>query len=385
MKLAFVAITRHGLELACRLHAHYPEATLVAPEKLRTPLAAPDTHYYAGKLATQLPSLWASHDAIVAVVALGAVVRLIAPLLADKSSDPAVVVIDEAGQFVIPVLSGHVGGANALAHELAGQLQAQAVLTTASDARQTLAVDLLGQELGWQLEASHDALVAASAAMVNDEAVAVLQEAGRRDWWANHATGRSGPRPANLRYCSDVAEVASLQPAAALLCISQRPASELARLAGQLSGPLIHYRPPAGAPVPTLAMGLGCDRETPATTILQAIDAALAQIGATVHDVAHCASIDLKRDEEGLLAACQQHAWPLRFHSAATLAAVEVPQPSETVRRYTGTPSVAEAAALLAAGKAGAAAAMSALLVEKHKLRGPDGRNATVSIARIVS
>jgi len=127
-----------------------------------------------------------------------------------------------------------------------------------------------------------------------------------------------------------------------------------------------------------LAVGIGCDRGTPLDTLQQALDEALALAGAVVGDVAVVASIDLKRDEPGIKALAETHRWDIAFYPAAQLAAVPVPHPSETVRRHTGTPSVAEAAALLSAG-----AGMAHLIVEKHKLRGPDGRNATISIARI--
>lgn len=126
-----------------------------------------------------------------------------------------------------------------------------------------------------------------------------------------------------------------------------------------------------------VALGIGCDRGTPAETIAQAVDEALARAGAARADVAAVASIDLKADEAGLLAFAAGQGWAIDFHPAARLAEVEVPNPSETVLRYTGTPSVSEAAALLAAR-----AAMPSLLVEKHKTRGPDGRHATVSVAR---
>ncbi|WP_026687359.1 cobalamin biosynthesis protein [Azovibrio restrictus] len=125
-----------------------------------------------------------------------------------------------------------------------------------------------------------------------------------------------------------------------------------------------------------IALGLGCDRGTPAATLEQAVAEALAACGACWAQVAAAASIDLKADEAGLLELAARQGWTLRFYPAAELAQVPVPHPSETVRKYTGTPSVSEAAALLAAGTD-----MSRLLIEKHKLRGPDGRNATVSIA----
>ena len=127
-----------------------------------------------------------------------------------------------------------------------------------------------------------------------------------------------------------------------------------------------------------IALGLGCDRGTPATTIARCIDEALAQAQATLADVQAVASIDLKADEIGLAEVAGANGWLIRFYPAAELAVVAVPNPSETVRKYTGTPSVSEAAALLAAG-----ADQTYLIIEKHKLRGPDGRNATVSIARI--
>ncbi len=127
-----------------------------------------------------------------------------------------------------------------------------------------------------------------------------------------------------------------------------------------------------------VVLGVGCDRGTPASTIAQAADAALLQAGVKAGEVSLIASIDLKADEHGLLEFAAARGVELLFYPAARLAQVPVPNPSETVRKYTGTPSVSEAAALLAAG-----ADMSALLVEKFRLRGPDGRHATISIARI--
>lgn len=132
-----------------------------------------------------------------------------------------------------------------------------------------------------------------------------------------------------------------------------------------------------------ITVGLGCDRGTPLATLQLALDEALALAGARLGDVAAAASIDLKADEPGLLALAAQHGWNMIFYTPEQLAAVPVPNPSETVRKYTGSPSVSEAAALLSASAmAGHALQVTALLVEKHKHRGPDGRNATVSLAR---
>ena len=139
-----------------------------------------------------------------------------------------------------------------------------------------------------------------------------------------------------------------------------------------------HEGSPVSHALMQVAVGLGCDRGTPLATLQQALREALAQVAAV-------ASITLKADEPGLLALAHELGWRMAFYPPEVLAAVAVPNPSETVRKYTGTPSVSEAAALMAgAALAGLAQAlpMQALLVEKYKCRGADGRNATVSIAR---
>ena len=245
VKVAVLSITRHGIATAGRVVAALPGAQLFAPEKFATEAqaAAPGkAHTYAGKTGEQLGKLFAEQEAIVAVLSLGATVRMIAPYLQSKETDPAVVVLDEGGKFVIPVLSGHLGGANALAGHLATALGAQAVLTTASDSRETIAVDLLGRELGWTMEATHDELVHASAAVVNDEPVALVQEAGSSDWWANHANGRRGEKPANVTRFDRLEDV-DPEKFAAVLWISNRsmPADYKEKLAGRS----VIYRPGA--------------------------------------------------------------------------------------------------------------------------------------------
>lgn len=246
-RVAVVAITKHGIALAGRVFATLPGARLFAPEKFRAEAeaAAPGAaSCYAGKTGDQIPALFAGFDGIVAVVSLGAVVRLIAPHLKDKARDPGIVVLDEGGRYAIPMLSGHLGGANALAGILAAKIGAQPVLTTASDARETLAVDLLGRELGWTFDASHDEIVRASAAVVNDEPVAVVQEAGRPDWWARHANGRSGPLPANLKRFERLEEVDPDRFGAVLwISLRELPTGWAERLKGRR----VIYRPPPEA------------------------------------------------------------------------------------------------------------------------------------------
>ncbi len=243
MKIAVVAITRHGIAMAGKVVAALPGTQLFAPEKFRAEAEAASSSAlcYAGKTGDQIPALFQAFDGIVAIVSLGAVVRLIAPHLKSKEVDPAVVVLDEGGRFAIPILSGHLGGANALAGHLATAIGAQAVLTTASDSRETIGVDLLGRELGWTFEATHDELVRCSAAVVNDEPVALVQEAGSKDWWSNHANGRKGPKPANVTEFSRLEDIDPEQ-FAAVLWISQRemPKNYKQKLAGRS----VTYRTP---------------------------------------------------------------------------------------------------------------------------------------------
>lgn len=127
-----------------------------------------------------------------------------------------------------------------------------------------------------------------------------------------------------------------------------------------------------------VAIGLGCDRNTPMVTVESAIQKALDKLGLTFDDVKQVATIDLKRNEKCFMELAEKHGWRIMFYSADELAKVKTPNPSETVKKYIGTGSVSEAAALLAADTN-----MEMLLAEKFKFKGEDGKNATVSVARI--
>ena len=155
--------------------------------------AAPGRAHLPAAHALGRRRTFADYDGHVFVLAVGATVRLVAPLLEDKRTDPAVVCLDEAGRFAVALLSGHAGGGNALAAEVAGAVGATPVVTTASDAQGTLRVDLLGRELGWTLEDPRGNATRAAAAVVNGEPVLVADEAGGGAWWPAGA-----PLPANV-------------------------------------------------------------------------------------------------------------------------------------------------------------------------------------------
>jgi cobalt-precorrin 5A hydrolase len=182
--------------------------------------------------------LFEAYDQIIFLVALGGVVRLIAPFLKSKETDPGVIVVDNAAQFVIPVLSGHIGGANDFAIKLAKILGAVPVVTTAADVGNTVAVDILGRDLGWKAEARNKSLTRVAAMMVNKEPIAMVQEVGSKAWW-----GRTTPIPNNIDLFDKFEDV-DLDKFNGVLWVTHQDISEQTWL--DLTDRLIVYRPPLG-------------------------------------------------------------------------------------------------------------------------------------------
>ena len=199
LRVCLVAITKHGAALAARLATDLPQAHICTSAKFASTFSGlrQPVHAYPGALRDEIGPLFERYDQIVFFVSLGAVVRLIAPHLKSKDEDPGVIVVDDAAQYVIPVLSGHVGGANAWSERVADLLGAVPVLTTASDVGKTIPVDILGRHLGWRVEAPKINITRVSADMVNGEAIAFVQETGSPHWWT-----RPTPLPANVELLS---------------------------------------------------------------------------------------------------------------------------------------------------------------------------------------
>jgi len=237
-RIGMVAITKHGAAQLASLAPRIPEATIIVSEKFaETMQGLPNkVNVYSGALRAQLAGLFEDFDQIVFFVSLGAVVRLIAPHLKSKDEDPGVLVVDDAAEFVIPVLSGHVGGANAYAEKLAGLLQATPVLTTASDVGKTIPVDILGRDLGWQVEAPKINITRVSAHVVNEEPVAFVQECGATNWWT-----RPTPLPKNIHLFTSMDDV-NLQQHKAVLWVTHREIPDT--LWQELDERLVVYRPP---------------------------------------------------------------------------------------------------------------------------------------------
>ena len=220
-KIAIIAITKHGAAQAAALAPKLPQAEIVTAQKFAARFEGVENrlHPYDGALRSQIPALFSDYDQLIFLVSLGAVVRLIAPHLKSKDEDPGVLVVDDAGQFVIPVLSGHVGGANAWAVKVAALIGATPVVTTASDVGKTIPVDILGRELGWRIEAPKINITRVSAHVVNEEPIAVVDEREHptMDWWT-----RPTPLPENIKIFHRFEEVVADQFAAILWVTNRR-------------------------------------------------------------------------------------------------------------------------------------------------------------------
>ena len=238
VRVVLVAITKHGAQQTAALARQLPQASVCVAEKFAGLMAGlPNpVRAYSGAFREEIATLFTEFDQVVFFVSLGAVVRLIAPHLKSKDEDPGVLVVDDAAQFVIPVLSGHVGGANAMAEQVATLLGATAVLTTASDVGKTIPVDILGRELGWKVEAPKINITRVSAHVVNDEQIAVVQEVGSPDWWT-----RPTPLPATIHKFERFDDV-DLTRFKAVLWITH--AEVTAERWQQLNERLVVYRPP---------------------------------------------------------------------------------------------------------------------------------------------
>lgn len=327
---AVVAITKHGVELARRLQRSFDHADVYYMSKFaRGDESARNIQLFEGSVRMLFPALFPAYDGIICIISLGAVVRMIAPLLKDKKVDPGIVVVDDKGEHVISVLSGHLGGANELTREVAAVLGAAPVITTASDVQKTIAVDLFGRRYGWTWE-SADKLTPVSASVVNEERVAVIQESGEPDWWTY-----SAPLPSHIRVYSDIKTALGDKPQAALVVTHRilAPDEEPILKNGVL------YRPKV------IALGIGCNRGTSSEEIAAVIRETLEELQFSIRSVKAVCTIDLKKDEEGLLAVCAEHDWPLVCYTPEELNEMTIEDPSDTVYKFTGAYGVSEPAA----------------------------------------
>ncbi|MFF4258131.1 precorrin-3B C(17)-methyltransferase [Streptomyces sp. NPDC001663] len=313
--IGLISATAAGAAARDRLAAAWPDRTRV----------------YEGPVGDAVRAAFAECEQLVCFLATGAVVRLVAPLLADKKTDPGVVCVDEGGRFAVSLLGGHGGGANELAREVGELLGAEPVVTTATDAVGIPGLDTLG------LPVEGD-VAGVTRALLDGEPVALDTEVA----W---------PLPP-LPFTAEGTRTVRLTDRAV------QPAD------GE-----VLLRPP------TLVVGVGASKGAPVDEVLGLVEGALRDTGLSPRSIAELATVDAKRDEPGIVEAAARLGVPVVTYSAEELAKVEVPNPSDAPLTAVGTPSVAEASALARGGE---------LLVPKRKSERADGHAAmaTCAVAR---
>ena len=347
-KTAVLAITKNGVVIGQNLKKFFPDFEIFAPLKLSNDSG--DIVWYAESTSEKIVQLFKDNNALICLFSLGAVIRLIAPHLKDKKTDPAVIVIDDKTNFVISVLSGHIGGANELTHTIAEKVGATPVVTTAADVNKTIAVDMVGREWGWVIE-DDSTVTEVSAHMVNEEQIGVFQDAGRKDWYKK--------LPKNVTIYDSIDSLRR-SDARACLIISDRVFDD--KMEDKVS---VVYRPKS------LVIGIGLHQNTSKETIRGGIDACLDRFKLSEKSITGMASIKKPQDVKGLIDLGREMGLVVRHVDREELAEITAPNPSETVMAFEGTPSVSEAAAIKVSG--------GQLVVEKQKFP-PD---LTIAIARI--
>jgi cobalt-precorrin 5A hydrolase len=272
--------------------------------------------------------LWTEVEGFVFIMATGIVVRVVAPLLEGKETDPAAVVMDDAGKFAISLLSGHLGGANELAGRCAFITGAREVITTATDANELPSFDMLAKEHGWLIE-DLSRVKLLNSLLLDDEEIAVMDATGMvRPYF--HGRGRL------VFHDTYVAALRSSAQGILLVANTMIPPQ-------LMSERLLVLRPK------NLVLGIGCNSGTGAEEIESVVAANLKRLLLSIRSVRCVATAEAKREEAGLLAFAEKNKLPVVFFESAELNDVEVPSPpSAHAQAAIGAAGVAEPAALLA-------------------------------------
>lgn len=269
--------------------------------------------------------LWNTSDALIFIGALGICVRTIAPFLQDKKKDPAVINLDANGQFVQPVLSGHVGGANELAIHVSHLLGAQTVITTISDTSDFWALDTLATRFNWKMETSIS-LTSIIATFVNKKPTALLLDVRDK---GSLFLETSLPEHVQVFYNNTDINAADFE-----LIIAVSP------FIYDWDMPTIYYRPAM------LSIGLGCQRDIDSDVFATELETAFASHKISTLSIANVGSVDLKADEKALLNFAEAKGLSLVCFTGEELSAYTTPNPSDKVADVTGSYSVAEATAM---------------------------------------
>lgn len=348
-KTSVLAITKNGIKIGQKLKEIFPSWSVFAPSKFSN--EDNEIAWYDEATSEKIVELFKKNNALICLFSLGAVIRLIAPHLKDKKTDPAVIVIDDKSNFVISVLSGHIGGANELTHEIAEKIGARPVVTTAADVNKTLAVDLIGREFNWKID-NDSTVTRVSAHMVNEEPIGVFQQVGEKNWYEKI--------PKNVSVYETLKDLRESNSKAYLI-ISDMVIDE------DLFEESVIYRPPS------LVVGIGLHWDTTKETIREGIDHCLEKFKLSSKSIAKLVSIKKPQDVQGLIDVGKEMKVPVEYINREDLAQILAPNPSEIVKTFEGTASVSEAAAIKVSG--------GELIVEKQKFP----PNLTIAIARMVN
>lgn len=332
---AIYVLTKNGFDVAEKIKCSSINVHLFISQKLDTD-RKPTNFTTFTSLSTCIEDNFLHYSGHIFICALGIVSRVIAPHIVDKRSDPAVICIDEQGNFVIPVLSGHRGGANKLAQKIAHDLDAIPIITTASEVSNTLSVDTFGDEFSWHLAPNCEhAITHVAATIVNQHKVAIYQDdlpLSCANWRENVSIG------SNIHFISDFSELDE-QTDKALVVISPRTDLELT---AKWQQKCVIWRPN------NLILGIGCDKNTPLETLEEGVSLFCQENHLSPLSIHSITSIDLKKNEKGIKAlSAKLH---ISFHTYAPHELDNrqgVQNPSEYVKKITGSNSVAEAAALV--------------------------------------
>ncbi len=330
MKIAVYALTRQGARLGARLAEALEAAQLFLPVRLCGEFGGAAPFETIGESLAVNFTKFSGH---VIVGATGMAVRLIAPLLSSKKDDPAVVTVGQDGRFAVSLLSGHLGGGNRLASEAARILGGEAVISTATDIEGCPALEVLARDLALDID-DFSRLAPVSRALVEGERVKVHDPHG---FLAPHLAG-----------WPHLFEINGEGPEAGEphIRVDFRTAPE--------DGAALTLRPRV------LALGLGCHRGIETEEVAALIERSLAEARLAPKSIALLATVETRAGEPALLETARLLSRPLKIFTKAELAGVKAPNPSSTVLKRIGVPSVCEAAAMSAARSGG-------LIIEKRK------------------
>lgn len=353
IRTAIIAITRGGAILGLNLHKKIASSELYISKRYADLSGGCAQPFEPTDLKKLIATLWKKFDGFIMIMATGIVVRIIAPLLESKKTDPAVVVIDDTGKFAISLLSGHLGGANELAERCAFLTGGTPVITTATDANNLPSFDLLAKEKGWIIDEICK-VKKLNGLLLDNKEIAVVDESQEVRGWLN---GRG-----LVTFYNSFSEALSSRAEGFLFVTNQQIPLE------NCPKNLLILRPR------NLTLGIGCNRGTSADEIEEFVRTHLGQISLSPKSVRCIATVAAKSDEAGLIEFAKCLDVPLHCFESYELNKINFPSPpSKYALSAVGVAAVAEPAAIIASGG-------GELLLNKVK-----SANVTLAVAKNIS